>query len=318
MISREDLLKSAKENAYKPEMLEKVLVLLEVMNDFTMIPYLRDRLVLKGGTALNVFQFNNLPRLSVDIDLNYIGQLDRGAMLEERPLINDAIFKILLQKKFTLDRNPGHYAGGKMVWRYDSALGQKGNLEIDLNYMYRQPLLEIEWKTPHLIGQKEFKTPVLDIHELAAGKLAALFARRTSRDLFDAHYLFKNNLMSIEKLKPVLIAYFSMTDVPINNFTPSSISHELSDVYSQLLPLLKQNSFPTKRKETNEWITQMVEELKYMLSTILPLSESDIKFIDGVRLHGQITPSFLTQDEILANRIQHHPAITWAANKAKM
>ena len=31
--------------------------------------------------------------------------------------------------------------------------------------------------------------PVLDIHELAAGKLAALLARRASRDLFDAHHL---------------------------------------------------------------------------------------------------------------------------------
>jgi predicted nucleotidyltransferase component of viral defense system len=317
-MSREELLKSAKENAYKPEMLEKVLILLEVMNDFTMIPYLRDRLVLKGGTALNVFQFNDLPRLSVDIDLNYIGQLNREAMLEERPIINDAIFKTLVQKKFTLDRNPGHYAGGKMVWRYDSALGQKGNLEIDLNYMYRQPLLDIEWKEPHLISQKAFKTPVLDIHELAAGKLSALFARRTSRDLFDAHYLFKNNLMSLEKLKPILIAYFSMTDVPIKNFTPLSISHELADVYSQLLPLLKQNSFPTNRKETNEWIIIMVEELKDMLYSILPLSKSDINFIEGVRLHGKITPSFLTQDEILATRIQNHPAICWAAKKTKM
>jgi len=30
---------------------------------------------------------------------------------------------------------------------------------------------------------------VLDIHELPAGKRAAILARRVSRDLFDAHHL---------------------------------------------------------------------------------------------------------------------------------
>ncbi|MDF3048344.1 MAG: hypothetical protein K0R73_1462 [Candidatus Midichloriaceae bacterium] len=106
-----------------------------------------------------------------------------------------------------------------MVWRYESALGQKGNLKIDLNYMYRQPLLNIQWRTPNMFVKKAFKPPLLDTHELAAGKLAALCARRTSRDLFDAHHLFKSNLLSIKKLKPVLIAYFSMTDTLIKNFT---------------------------------------------------------------------------------------------------
>ena len=30
-------------------------------------------------------------------------------------------------------------------------------------------------------------TPVLDIHEIVAGKMVALVTRRTARDLFDAH-----------------------------------------------------------------------------------------------------------------------------------
>lgn len=36
-----------------------------------------------------------------------------------------------------------------MIWHYASVLGQ-GNLEIDLNYMYRQPFWDIEWKLPNL------------------------------------------------------------------------------------------------------------------------------------------------------------------------
>ena len=47
-------------------------------------------LVLKGGTALNLFWFD-VPRLSVDIDLNYVGQVEREAMLAERPQIETAV-----------------------------------------------------------------------------------------------------------------------------------------------------------------------------------------------------------------------------------
>ncbi|HXN21293.1 MAG TPA: nucleotidyl transferase AbiEii/AbiGii toxin family protein [Candidatus Dormibacteraeota bacterium] len=48
--------------------------------------FLRNKLVLKGGTALNLF-YLDLARLSVDIDLNYIG---REEMLSERPDVTKA------------------------------------------------------------------------------------------------------------------------------------------------------------------------------------------------------------------------------------
>ena len=38
-------------------------------------PFLGRRMALKGGTALNLFVLD-FPRLSVDIDLNYIGACD--------------------------------------------------------------------------------------------------------------------------------------------------------------------------------------------------------------------------------------------------
>lgn len=43
-----------------------------------------------GGTALNLFVFE-VPRLWVDIDLNYIGAVSRDVMLAERPKVEQAI-----------------------------------------------------------------------------------------------------------------------------------------------------------------------------------------------------------------------------------
>jgi hypothetical protein len=44
--------------------------------EFHRHPFLNRRLVLKGGTAINLF-YLDLARLSVDIDLNYVGQIER-------------------------------------------------------------------------------------------------------------------------------------------------------------------------------------------------------------------------------------------------
>ncbi len=66
------------------ETLEKVIRLLGLLNALRSHPFLKGRIALKGGTALNLFVFD-VPRLSVDIDLNYIGARDRDTMLAERP-----------------------------------------------------------------------------------------------------------------------------------------------------------------------------------------------------------------------------------------
>ena len=64
-------------------MLEKVIQLLHLLEASQAHPFLKNRWALKGGTALNLFVFD-VPRLSVDIDLNYVGAADRETMMVER------------------------------------------------------------------------------------------------------------------------------------------------------------------------------------------------------------------------------------------
>lgn len=96
-------------------------------------------------------------------------------MVLDRQKIEERIVAICELRKFILYRKPGVHAGGKIIWRYPSTLGHIGNLEIDLNFMYRIPLLPINKKASIQIGNSSVENiSVLDIHELAAGKLAAL------------------------------------------------------------------------------------------------------------------------------------------------
>ena len=140
--------------------------------------------------------------MSVDIDLNYIGSTDREVMQSERPQVQKAIAAICERNGLTIDRNPSRHAGGKMIWRYQSALGQMGNLEIDLNFMYRIPLWPIEFKSSCFVGSKQVHNiPILDLHEVSAGKLTALIDRKTGRDLFDAYYILTKLNIDYKKLR---------------------------------------------------------------------------------------------------------------------
>lgn len=76
-LRQEDLQNIAKTAGFRPEMLEKIIRLIELLNEIFDNTYLKTRLALKGGTALNLFYFN-FPRLSVDIDLILVQLIERS------------------------------------------------------------------------------------------------------------------------------------------------------------------------------------------------------------------------------------------------
>jgi predicted nucleotidyltransferase component of viral defense system len=86
---------------FSEDLIEKVIRLEELLQDIFRHPYLDKRLLLKGGTALNFCYFNR-SRLSVDIDLNYIGSIKVELMRKERPKIYEAITKIAEDKGYKI------------------------------------------------------------------------------------------------------------------------------------------------------------------------------------------------------------------------
>lgn len=122
--------------------IEKVLRLLGILELIFSNPRLKDKYVLKGGTALNLFYFQ-LPRLSVDIDLNYLG-VDRDTMLSDRQEHESVLSKLLTGQGYYLKRIPSEHAGGKWRLGYKSFTGIPQNIELDLNYMHRIALMPVE------------------------------------------------------------------------------------------------------------------------------------------------------------------------------
>ncbi len=154
---------------------------------------------LKGGTALNLFYFN-VPRVSVDIDLNYIGFLDLVSIKADKPILEECLQRIYQSQGMVMSESQKAHAGGKYQLTYPSVLNQgKGSIEVYLNYMLRLPLFPMKMIASQLVGGRKTRlVHTVSFEEAAAGKFSALMDRNAARDLFDAyHILFAKTSFSL-------------------------------------------------------------------------------------------------------------------------
>ncbi len=86
LYTKKEIIITAQELNVQKQTLERVLRLIDVLEFINTDSYLNNKLALKGGTAINL-TFYNYMRLSVDIDLDYIGSNDREQMMIDRNLI---------------------------------------------------------------------------------------------------------------------------------------------------------------------------------------------------------------------------------------
>lgn len=318
IVSKERLLQEKKNSGYRQEIIEKVFWLIELLNAIADDSYLKTRLALKGGTALNLFHFN-LPRLSVDADLNYIGGVDRATMLEERPDVENRMKSLFERMGLKILRHPKEHAGGKMVWRYPSALGNQGNIEVDLNFMYRVPLLPIEYRDSLILAGKQVKRlQVLDIHELAAGKLTALLERQTGRDFFDANELFQYADIDKNKLRIIFVLYAAMcSKKDMLNLTFEDITVDYKDLSNKLIPVMR-NSFCDGFTSTEDWTENLINHVRCGFNALLPFTPDEEAFIRSIKNGSGVKPELFLNDTypIDFSIIKKHPALLWANMKS--
>lgn len=315
-LSRDDLLGFAAASGFAPDTLEKVLRLADLLGSIASHPFLRPRLALKGGTALNLFVLD-VPRLSVDIDLNYIGTADRDAMLAERGLLEQAIRSACQRSDLAVKHIPAEHAGG--LWRlsYRAVSSETATIQLDLNYLLRTPLWPtLALETHPLPGLVPVTFPVLDLHELAAGKLAALLARRASRDVFDARELLRLGTLDPAKLRLAFVVYGAANRVDWRTVDAAAVTVSSRDSAEHLFPMLRTDLVPA-RTEGAAWTAALVAECQELLGAVLPLTLEERAFLDAINDRGEIAPHLLTADPRLRAVIANHPALAWKAQNVR-
>ncbi len=80
----------SKETNFHRDTLEKAYRLEKLLKEINHHPKLGEGLVLKGGTAINFLYFK-YPRLSVDLDFNFIASIEKEEKDKESPKIDEAL-----------------------------------------------------------------------------------------------------------------------------------------------------------------------------------------------------------------------------------
>jgi len=312
MLSREQLQRFAADGGYQAETYEKATLLLEVLDGVRAHPFVGGRLALKGGTALNLFLLD-VPRLSVDIDLNYVGDADREAMLAERPRVEQALEQVFGRAGLTVKRMATDHAGGKWRLSYQSILGPTGTLEVDVNFMLRTPLWPPTLLDSRRVGGRAAQgVLVVERHELAAGKLAALISRSASRDLFDAREFLRRPDLDLGMLRVAFVAYGGMNRYDWRDVSLDRVTTTARDIDEQLVPMLRADIRPS-RADLAAWTDALIEETRELMKAVLPLRDGERKFLELLNGRGEVAPEFLTSDPTVQALLRTHPGLAWKA-----
>ena len=312
--NRVTLGKQAKELGFVRDTFEKVCRLDKILQFLSSDPYIAGKVVLKGGTAINLTMMA-LQRLSVDIDLDYIGSNDRGQMLAEKEEIRNLINRHMKANGYQLSlKSKSYHALDSLVYDYLNSGGAKDNLKIEINYMLRCHILEVQQREIRLPWQEE-KNSVLCVNpiEIFGTKIVALLTRAAARDLYDVHNMIRFNLFDkgeIELLKQC-VAFYSAVGA---ERAPAGYSFQ--NVGNITQQKIKTDLYPVMRLGDRCSVEEVQKEIIDTLSVMLMTTDAEKNFWAQFN-EGTYKPELILAGEML-DRVREHPMALWKCSPKDM
>ncbi len=285
--------------------LEKVYRLIEILETIVSAPGIQDKVVLKGGTALQ-FLYLDFKRLSMDIDFNYIGSVEKRGMMEERKDIHKMLSRIFNEFGYILEKNISSHALEQYVLTYENCVGNNDRMKVEVNYLERLPVLpivQISVKHPFRFPQ-DILVPTYRYEELAAQKTRALINRATPKDLYDL-YLISKTPMDLNLFRKVTIFYLCLDPQDVRKRTIELIKNiDEKDIKRQLAPMLR-------RREYSVDLESMKDACLALVELILDLSEDELVFLNDFYEKNVFDQKRLFGDAELKTDLTKHPGIEW-------
>lgn len=306
-LNKRTLGNMAKELGFVRDTLEKVIRLTRILEFIESDELLSKRLALKGGTAINLTIFV-LPRLSVDIDLDYSGELDRNLMLSDRKIIKDKIRKYMNANGYMLsDKSKEYYALDSFVFEYINFGGVKDNLKIEINYMLRCHILP---EANRMILLPWMDSPLnvytLSIIDIFAAKGNALINRAAARDLFDWNNMIERGLFDGEEnlFRKALIFYNTISSEKVNK------NFDTSEIDTLTFLKIKRDLFPMINNKANFDLEGRKAKAKQYIAELMILTNNEKEYLERF-IAKEYRPELLFDDEKILARIKDHPMALW-------
>jgi len=307
--SKSFLEKMATETGFIRDNLEKTFRLCDVLQFLNTHPTTKEHLCLKGGTAINLTVFN-MPRLSVDIDLDFSKECTRNEMMNLRAIINEDILNFMFAQGYALSPNTKNpHSLDSWVFYFQNAGGNRDNIKIEINYSLRNHILPIIKTSVNAdFLQVSEKWITLSVPELFGGKIKALIERTAPRDLYDVYNMLRYKVILPEEqdlLRKIVIFYLvigtkNKITLPIHF---ENINHlKYNKIRANLTPVLKKSEpfdFETAKATVKEYLSQL-----------MTFTDNETLFIEKFN-QGAYHPDLLFDNETIVERIKEHPMAVW-------
>jgi len=292
----------ANENGFQPEPLETVFRLADLLARLTR--EVGSEILLRGGTALNLL-YLDVPRLSVDIDLDFVGTADSTEARRRRPELLRQIEELGSRAGYEVKAEQQSYAMSHQLMRYTNASGLRRFLKVDVNFLDRVPVLPPETKPlKHPFGEDlpavEVQSFTLD--ELAASKLIALVRRSAARDLFDVAMLSDLGDLDMETFKTLVVVRGASYPPPAPDaYDVAAVDAVRAQGWRSEVMSLARRPLPVDLVKAKDLASALLGELS-------KLDDHHRGFLRGL-VDGEIRAEALSLPE--RSRVMRNPGLLW-------
>ena len=315
MYNKSGIAAEASKHGFQRDVFEKVLRLKTVLDYFQEEPVLREHLLLKGGTAINLTVFS-LPRLSVDIDMDYMPNDSKENMMATRGKISKVVKEYMESEGYQLsDNSRFSHSLDAFHFLYMNSGGNRDMIKIELNYSLRAHVLH-PTRRELLTDAFGDKSCLYTVHpiEIFAAKANALLSRAAARDLYDFNNLVTSDLFQnkteADLLRKTIIFYATISAETVNKtFDTSAIdSLTFSKIRRDLFPVL------TKSEAKSHFqLEQYKNAAKEYIHNLMVLTPEEKEYMDRF-VKGEYNPELLFSNPEILLQIENHPMALWKCN----
>ncbi len=311
--SRQTLDAIAKEQGFIRDNLEKVMRLVDILRYFHENKLLSQTLVLKGGTAINLTVFE-LPRLSVDIDLDFSVNCGRDEMLAIRQNVNDEVLRYMQSEGYRLaPASKSPHTLDSWVFHYTNAVGNNDGIKIEINYSDRchiLPFVDTNVAIPFL---SDVVVRSLAPIELFATKINALIGRSAARDIYDVHNMISHGLFTtkeeLDLLRKATVFYLTVGSSRKTSETPVTYT-DFPQIDKIRFPQIRSQLLPVLRRTEHFDYEQVKTEVKSFLASLLVLTDAEKEYVKKFN-QREYAPELLFGDAAIVERVKRHPMALW-------
>lgn len=267
----------AQQYGYVRDTFEKVLRLKEILMYINGEEFLREHLLLKGGTAINLTVFD-LPRLSVDIDMDYIPNDKKDDMLVARQKISFLINTYMNNEGYRLLEGSRYmHSLDALYYQYINAGGNKDMIKIELNYSMRAHIFEPVYRNilPKVFDDGMVIRMVSPM-EIFAAKGNALISRAAARDLYDWNNMIRARMFENDRelFRKCLVFYATISAEKVNRHFDTSAIDTLD------FDKIKRDLFPVLNRRERFELEERKRIAKEYIKDLMQITEREGEYMD--------------------------------------